>query len=103
MYSTGTVRNIIDQLEEIVFCVIHIAVEIIVVLSPFYFQPLIILLFRHWHDDTRRICNGLCPGLPPEQPVLSSSGIWGGSFKRGPDVIVIISFTVAPAVLHVAV
>jgi hypothetical protein len=42
MYIMASVRNIIDQLEEIVFFVIHISVEIIMILSSFYVQPLII-------------------------------------------------------------
>jgi len=90
MYIVASVGNIIDQLEEIVFFVIHIAVEIIVPLSPFYVQPLIIPLFRQWNSDNRRICNGVCLGLPSDQTVLSSSGIWGDYCDRGPDVIVII-------------
>jgi hypothetical protein len=90
MYITATVRNIIYQLEEIVFFVIYIAIEIVVTLSSFHVQPLIIPLSRQWNNDTRRTYNGVCPGLPSNKTVLNSSGIRGGSFKRAPDVIMII-------------
>ena len=46
MYIRVTVRNIRVRLEEIVFLVIYIAAEIIVTLSPFYGQPLIIQFLR---------------------------------------------------------
>jgi hypothetical protein len=64
MYVLASVRNLKVQLEEIVFFVIHIAVEIIMILSLFYVQPLIIPLFRHWNNGTTPIC--VCENLGSE-------------------------------------